>query len=270
MAFIENLQHKIAVDRLTHRVIESLAPLESGRRPDFDAMRRLLALAGYQLRPLRDLELYCPDFSLQPNRILVLDRELPLYYTTIADVLIRKSPTIKEMVSIRNAIKILNDKDVIQAKGAAAVHLIRQESLAGLVWTYSREDIEAICEIGRVGLTQADAEAVVRSLEMLAELLDLHPPPVVMAPPELFVLRQSPPERPGGALPETIIYSRSENRLLLFAGEQNQTAPVVSYQEMVEKLDDAALQEKAVLDVLGERILQTRPEVRWEPDFSVA
>ena len=53
-------------------------------------------------------------------------------YDTVADVGMRKSPTIREMVSIRNAMKILSDADVVASKKEASVRTIQEECLSAL------------------------------------------------------------------------------------------------------------------------------------------
>jgi len=42
---------------------------------------------------VRDLDLYVADTGTAVQKILVLDNELPIYRTTVADVAMRKSPT---------------------------------------------------------------------------------------------------------------------------------------------------------------------------------
>jgi hypothetical protein len=82
------------------------------------------------------------------TRILVLDNDLTIYHTTVEDVVLRKSPTVKEMVSIRNAIKILNDKDVVISKKEASLKTIRDICIDQLDLHYTAADIDGIA--GRV------------------------------------------------------------------------------------------------------------------------
>ena len=112
MSFKENLLKKIRFDALAHKVISSWGPPGSGMRIDKDAMRELLDMSSYTHQRKRDLDLYVDEDGGEKKKILVLDNELPIYLTTVEDVVLRKSPYIKEMVSIRNAIKILKDSDV--------------------------------------------------------------------------------------------------------------------------------------------------------------
>ena len=62
------------------------------------------------------MDLYILGNTAKKKKILVLDNGLAIYHTTIEDVCMRKSPSVKEMISIRNTIKILNDEDVILGK----------------------------------------------------------------------------------------------------------------------------------------------------------
>ena len=263
MSFIENLKKKIEADQLVRQVLVSLTPIDSGRHTDREAMAKLLDMAGYQARPFRDMTLYCPDFSIQPNKIMVLDNELPLYHTTIPDVLIRKSPTIKEMVSIRNAIKILSDKDVVLAKGKPAVEMIRQEILDGLDLSYGQADIEAIYDICVAGLAAGDAEAVTSCLSFFAELLDLLPVPAYPAPAGMLALYQQGGVKTGDLTSLVLIYDRMDNQLGLFDGSRTRTAgKIVSRRELAEDINDAAYQGNDVLKWLRDRVLESMPPVR--------
>ena len=74
--------------------------------------RSLLEMSPYRYQKERDLDLFIEKIDGQPDNILVLDNELPIYRTTVEDVVIRKSPYTKEMLRIGNIIKILRDSDV--------------------------------------------------------------------------------------------------------------------------------------------------------------
>lgn len=263
MTFIENLKKKITADQLVRQVFVSLTPIDSGRHTDLEAMAKLLEMAGYQSRPMRDMTLFCPDFSIQPNKIMVLDNELPLYKTIVPDVLIRKSPTIKEMVSIRNAIKILSDKDVVLAKGKPAVEMIRQEIMDGLDLAYGQADVETIYDMGTAGLETADAEAMVLCLRLFSELLDLLPVPAYPTPKGLLALYQKGGVKTGDLTSLVLIYDRMENQLGLFDGSRTRTAgKIVSRRELAEDLNEAAYQGKDVLEWLRDRVLESMPPVR--------
>ena len=182
MGFRENLLTKITIDRLADMVIRSLKRPDSGISYDKEHMQELLALSPYTPIQQRDLNLYVrqgPD-DTAPDRkqiILVLDNGMAIYHSTIDDVVMRKSPTVKEMLSIRNAIKILNDKDVVVSKSDESVRTIQKEGIALLDLTYSQADIESLEKDGVNALANAYLEGVTECLTHFAELLGFLPSP---------------------------------------------------------------------------------------------
>lgn len=180
MGFKENLQKKIKIDRLAKHVGRSMGPSDSPQRIDYQAMRELLKMGSYPQQRERDLELYMyPDRTTEPKEqlILVLDNELKLYRTNAEDVAMRKSPTVKEMVSIRNAIKILNDKDVVVSRKTDTLQRIQSELKADLDLSYSEDDIEAIARDGREAFSNKYAEGVIECLTLFAEILGFQEAP---------------------------------------------------------------------------------------------
>lgn len=170
-SFKENLLQKIEIDKLVNRVLTTLGPSGSGKKADLEAMRRLLAMGPYKHRKERDMDLYLLSNDPENKTILVLDNELPLYHTTIADVAMRKSPTVKEMISIRNAIKILNDQDVVTSKRETSVGIVRKSCIDQLDLSFQEKDIDAIASDGNAALDGGDAGAVVETLTLFEELL---------------------------------------------------------------------------------------------------
>lgn len=171
MGFKENLLKKIEIDRLARHVLVSMGTPENPRRMDLESVRQLLEMSSYQHQRERDLDLYLKEEASDRPLILVLDNELKLYRTTIADVVLRKSPIIKEMVSIRNAIKILSDKDVVVSRKADTLLQLQQELIAGLDLSWTPADIEALVQDGRDALTNSYTEGLSEVLILLAELL---------------------------------------------------------------------------------------------------
>ena len=184
MSFKENLLTKIKIDRLAAKVMASIGPAESGRKIDKDAMLSLLEMSPYTHQKARDLDLYVEPIDKEPKKILVLDNELPIYRTTIEDVTIRKSPLIKEMVKIRNIVKILKDSDVKLSRKDESVKAIQQECIDQLDLAFNATDIDAIAKDGQASLERDYPDGVIESLELLAELLDFKPAP------KAFQLRQ--------------------------------------------------------------------------------
>jgi transposase InsO family protein len=115
MSFKENLKKKMLIDTLSRTVSESIGSPERPWKVDKETMRRLLSLSPFVVEKRRDLELYFRQLEPGIGEILVLDNDLPLYgKTTLDDVTLRKSPELKEMISIRNVIKILHQKELFE------------------------------------------------------------------------------------------------------------------------------------------------------------
>ncbi len=188
MTFKENLLTKLRIDSLANKVRSDIAPAGNiGGKIDKDTMRELLELSPFRLQKERDLELYLLGESA-PYEIIVLDNELPLYNTTVHDVAVRKSATVKEMINIGNVFKILSDKDVKVAKRAETLEKVRESALEGLDLSHTEADIEAIAQEGKVALEMKDGAGVREALTLFQELLGLVPAPGVfgVADHEIF------------------------------------------------------------------------------------
>jgi hypothetical protein len=182
MGFKENLLAKITIDQLALAVIRSLKRPDSGINYDKKRMQELLAMSPYTLVQERDLDLYVrkgdEDADQDPKQIiLVLDNGMAIYHSTIDDVAMRKSPTVKEMLNIRNAIKIINDKDVVLSKTDESVRTVQTESIALLDLTYTRSDIERLEQDGVDALDNAYQEGVKECAALFAEILGFEPAP---------------------------------------------------------------------------------------------
>jgi hypothetical protein len=178
VSFKENLKKKIMIDRLSKTTVLSIGSQEIRRKIDKDAMRQLLAFSPFVPEKRRDLELYYRELNPDTGQILVLDNELPLYgNTSLDDVTLRRSPELKEMISIRNVIKILNDSDILMFKGRESVTYIRDRALELLDLRYDRKDIEDMADEGIQALAMADSEAVENILELFVEVLCYEPLP---------------------------------------------------------------------------------------------
>ncbi|MGD8882728.1 MAG: hypothetical protein PVI82_12605 [Desulfobacterales bacterium] len=177
MSFKENLLAKIKINRLAAKVIDSIGPAESGRKVDRDAMRGLLEMSPYQNQKVRDLDLYVEESDQDQKKIFVLDNELPIYKTTIEDVALRKSPLIKEMVKIRNIIKILKDSDVKLSRKEDSVKAIQDDCIGRLDLSFNESDIDEIARDGQASMERDYSDGVIECLELFAELLDYRPAP---------------------------------------------------------------------------------------------
>lgn len=177
MSFRENILRKIEIHRLCAQIVESLISKGDIQRVDKKAMRELLALAGYRRIDERDLELYVPPGETRPEEILVLDNGLAVYRTTVADVAMRKSPTVREMISLRNVVRILKDDDVLVSKKGETVERVKKECIDALDLSFTREDLDRLRLDGAASLESRYPEGVIECLTIFGELLDFQPPP---------------------------------------------------------------------------------------------
>jgi len=216
MSFRENLLKKIEIDQLARRVTASMGPPDSGRRLDRELARRLLEIAGYEMAPRRDLELYLIPNDPPPPRVLVLDNDFPIYTTTPEDVAMRKSPIVKEMVKIRNIIKILNDSDVVISKKGDSVEKVRLDCVAALDLVYAIEDIEEIELQGAAALENGYSNGVIEALDLFSELLDYAPPPKVLKRPHQVIFgKKDPGQGTGATFGPLFLFDRVHNTLKL-------------------------------------------------------
>ena len=177
MSFKDNLLKNLRINQLSRKVLATIGSAESGLKIDKDAMRSLLEMSPYQYQKERDLDLYIQKGDGELSRILVLDNELPIYETTVQDVLIRKSPYTKEMLSIKNVIKILKDSDVKLSRKEASLESVQKECIDSLDLTYNPSDIEAIAKEGTDSLDNNYFDGILESVSLFAELLGYQPPP---------------------------------------------------------------------------------------------
>jgi len=217
MSLKQNLLKKIEINTLTRKVLNSVGPVGSLKKVDKTAMTRLLDMADYQEKKERDLTLFYKEDISGKLSILVLDNELPLYLTTIDDVVMRKSPTIKEIISIRNAIKIVNDSDVVLSRREQSVEAIQKECTGKLDLSFTGSDLDEIERDGVIALKASESDGVIQSLSLFAELLGFHLPPENFRTDDLFVLgaRRSDGDRsiPFGP---AVVYDTNKNDLKLF------------------------------------------------------
>lgn len=259
-SFKENLLKKIEIDRLAKRVTGTLGPSGSGKKADLDAMRRLLVIGPFAHQKERDLDLYLLTEDPRKTTILVLDNELPFYHTSVEDVALRKSPTIKEMISIRNAIKILNDQDVVTSKREVSVGVVRKSCIQQLDLTFGEQELDAIAADGKAGLAAGDARQVIQALSLFEELLGYEIPARIfqvkgfrisgrLVEEENAVLRLDP----------ILFFGESDGRLALL--EESIRSSDKDRAERLEKtaLGDrkADLEGESVFDFLRERALRT-------------
>ena len=240
MAFKDNILLKIKMDRLAENVYRSLKPVqEKPMKIHRESMEELLALNGYTHKTERFMDLYTKPQENGDTWILVLDNELPLYNTSMEDVLMRKNPFLKEMISIKNAIKILKDSDVIITKKNDTVNHLYHAVIDTLDLSYTERDIDAIAEDGVDAWREWHIEEVLRCIDIFSEVLALttlnHP---FILDKCLFKGRVAT-EGEGRSIEFILIYDSPRNQLMLF-------------DQPVEEKDEKTVQ--TVLDVaMGKR-----------------
>ena len=216
MSFKENLLKKIKIDRMSKVVINSIGPSDSGRKIDKETMRELLEMSSYKFRQERDLELYIKEAEEGIEKILVLDNDLAIYKTTVEDVGMRKTPSVKEMLSIRNIIKILNDKDVVVSKKEESLKTIQNELIEMIDLSFNKSDIEEIEKDGLDALEKWDTDGVIECLYLFAELVDYKSPPNAMKIINHIVLGSLTKKESGEVMfGPVVIYSTINNYIKL-------------------------------------------------------
>ncbi|OGP59589.1 MAG: hypothetical protein A2V65_02075 [Deltaproteobacteria bacterium RBG_13_49_15] len=262
MSFKENLLKKIEIDRLAAKVMDSIGSPGSDRKTDRETMRLLIQMGPHDVRKERDLELYILGPDDAGREILVLDNELAIYSTTAEDVALRKSPTLKEMLSIRNAVKILNDKDVKICKKEDSVRRIRENLIKGIDLSFSVSDLEEIENDGNASLERMYSEGVIQSLTLFAELLGYLPAPKPLAISQCHVIG-GPVRKASGeqGLDPVVIYHIIHNALMLIEG------PIGIFdKEKIEEMHQIASGRKkrpkegaAVFSILKEAVILKKP-----------
>jgi hypothetical protein len=253
MPFKENLLTKLKIDRLAAKVIDSIAPTESGGKVDKDAMRDLLELSAYQYQRVRDLDLYVQGIDQEQKKILVLDNELPIYRTTIDDVSMRKSPLIKEMVKIGNIVKILKDTDVKLSRKDESVKAIQKACIDRLDLSFSESDIDEIAADGKTSLERDYSDGVVECLDLFAELLDYRPAPRAFQLSRHKMIGQLTPKAGGEVLyGPIIIYSLIHGNLRLISDPISSfdTAKIEQVQQVAAGKQKAAIEGPEVFEYL--------------------
>jgi len=213
MSFKENLLRKIEIKLLAERVIRSFEAIPSENGPvkaDRETMRNLLSANGFSARFERDLELYILDGSLE-------------------DVLLRKSPTIKEMVNIRNAIKIIKDQDVVISKKGASVEIVRDLCINRLDLGMTPADLDEIEREGLAALENRYEDGVIECLALFAEIMGyaVVPKPFKIKHFEMFG-RVGLNEKGEQTVGPVVLYSRMRNELMLVEG----SIPVYSKEQV--------------------------------------
>ncbi|MFH2066425.1 MAG: hypothetical protein ABIK15_14585 [Pseudomonadota bacterium] len=204
------------INALARKVLSTVGPVGGSLKVDKEAMGELLTLAQYRKQEERELVLFCKSGADGKDRILVLDNDLTIYHTSLNDVLLRKNPTVKEMISIRNAIKILNDKDVVVSRKEKSVQEIEKEAISFLDLSFTQQDIEEMEWSGRMAVEQKNAREIQQGIELFSELLGYHDAPGWLRLGG-YVVRGGAADRKNrlSAFGPVLIYNPHEESLLL-------------------------------------------------------
>ena len=175
MSFKENLKIKIKLDELLQKINFTIRETPGQRRLDKKLTQELIDMTDLEYEKARDLNLYVRPLEGEIMEVLVLDNELPIYHTTVADVALRKSPQWKEIFSIKNIKKVMNDQDVIVSKGKESLKRLHASALALLDLTYTRDDLALLVEDARQALEQKSSEQIEESFDLFFELVGFQP-----------------------------------------------------------------------------------------------
>lgn len=270
MSFKENLLQKIEIDALTRSVLESIGPPGSGRKVDKEAMRGLLDHGTFTHRQERDLNLYLFTEPPMDGHILVLDNELAIYRTSVEDVLLRKSPTVKEMLSIRNAIKILSDGDVVVSKREDSVLTARRYVIDDLDLSYRRQDLDALADEGAAAFERGEGDGVAAVLQLFAEILDYQTPPRAFRI-QHHVLYGKAAQTDDGAVQygPLAVYSYAKHRLAYIDRSVHSTdkANIAWLNDVARGDGEAALEGAGVFTALAEK---AAGRTRWVVDDALS
>jgi hypothetical protein len=263
MTFKDNLLKKIKIGRLAGQIKLTIGPADGDRRLDKALMRQLLTLSPLRPETVRDLELYrLPDSKSDKEMILVLDNDLAFYRTSVDDVAMRKSPMVKEMVSIRNAIKILNDKDVVVSKKENSLTQVQKMCLETLDLSYVRADLAAIAAEGRAALELENAEGVIECLGLFAELTGYISPSAPFKIDHHYILGKPHKAAPGEVVfGPLVLYNEANNTLKLIEKtiSSRDKAGLDSMRQVALGLEEAAAEGVSVIAHLENSAAEKRP-----------
>jgi hypothetical protein len=264
MSFKENLLKKIRIDNLANEVIESIGPPDSYEKVDKQAVRNFLEMGPYEAHKERDLELYIKKNGPEDKKqILVLDNDLPIYHTDISDVILRKSPTLKEMVNVKNIIKILSDSKVLKSKKEESVRIIQNECIQQLDLHYTESDIDQIKNDGEVALEMQDTKGVLEILEIFAEILKLFPPPKVFKMDDFHMLGKVAKDQKGETFYGPIVlFNLYRNELKLIdkkIGSYDKGGIEIIHQIAVGN-EKANMENSEVFDYLKDEVMKIKSE----------
>lgn len=171
MNFRENIEKKISFDFLGTKVKKSFASMDGINKIDRDAASLALKMCGYSHIKKRDLELY----HLKNDdliEVIVLDEGFGRYLSTPDDVAMRKAPTIKEMISFKNAKRILSDGDVLKSRKEDTLDHLRSLFINSLGFEPKADDLDKLYSDSLIQLDALAYKDFLKTLIVILELLD--------------------------------------------------------------------------------------------------
>jgi hypothetical protein len=130
------------------------------------------------------------------------------------------------MVSIRNAIKILNDKDVVISRGRDTADALHAELVSALNLSFSAADLDALVADGRAALENKYADGVLEILTIFMEILDWPPAPSALRLSHHHIWGPRLAKGVGETvLSPVLIYSLAHNRLCLSEAQVSTRGP---------------------------------------------
>jgi hypothetical protein len=260
MSIKENLTAKIKIKKLFHSLVSTIKEPPGKWWLDKVLARELLDMSDFEHEKVRHLNLYVRPLEGRIMEVAVLDNELPIYHTTVADAALHKSPHWKEMFSIRNVRRIMNDQDVIASKGKESLKRIRDVALGMLDLTYTGDDLTLLLKDARRAVEQNSVARIQESLDLFFEMLDFQPLSLDVADTGLRTFAR--PKSSSGLVPafeHLILFDEENLGLSLKKGTfspQNDSdlARVLQYARGEERAD---LQGMGVFEFLAELALET-------------
>lgn len=262
MNFKENLQKKIKINQLARDVRKTIGPADGSLRLDKEIMVRLLELGGYPSHKERDLTLYTLEGDIDHGRFLVLDNDIAIYQTSAADIGLRKSPTVKEMVTFRNIKKILVDTDVVLSRKEESLSTIQRELIDRLDLHFEASDIEAIAGDGLAAFERGNHDQVLESLALFSELLSFSPAPSPFRIKGFEIIGKTAKEDNGEIrFGPMVLYSPAQNTLkyIDYPMGSSDKEKMEYFKKVIVNEADASSEGPIVFDTLKTSVLNSIP-----------
>ncbi|MDY0362150.1 MAG: hypothetical protein RBR08_11915 [Desulforegulaceae bacterium] len=139
MDMFRNIKKKITIDFLVKKIELSLNSENGYSKIDHESLKIFLKTCGYESVSKRGLELFVKNETLP--KVIVNDALIGLYETDVDDVVLRKAPTLKEMISFKNAKKILSDSDVLKSVKKDTLDYLRTSYIKNLDFSDIDKDL---------------------------------------------------------------------------------------------------------------------------------